>query len=225
MPTKDRERLLVGGAVIAALLMLLVGYFALIGPQRSKTRDINAQVADATTQNSVLSNKISTLTQQNRDLKKYEQDLATQEKALPSQNDLNAFLRTLEGLGTATGSDASFTAGSPVDVTAGSAVGSGTGTTTGTAVGTGTGADLTVHGKHIYALPITAQVTGTVASLSQFLDELQAQQPRALLITQVTETKASSTKGADNTGLSLTMQAFVAPGSTDGSGSSDTSGS
>ena len=82
MPTKDRERLLIGGAVITALLMLLVGYFALIGPQRSKTRDINAQVSDATTQNSVLSNKISTLSQQNRDLKKYEQDLATQEKAL-----------------------------------------------------------------------------------------------------------------------------------------------
>jgi len=122
MPTKDRERLLVGGAVMAALLMLLVGYFALVGPQRGKTRNIEAQVADATTQNSVLSNKISTLSQQNRDLKKYEQDLATQEKALPSENDLNTFLRTLEGLGTATSSDASFTAGSPVDVTAGQTV-------------------------------------------------------------------------------------------------------
>jgi Tfp pilus assembly protein PilO len=219
MPTKDRERLLIGGAVITALLMLLVGYFALIGPQRSKTRDINAQVADATTQNSVLSNKISTLSQQNRDLKKYEQDLATQEKALPSQNDLNTFLRTLEGLGTATGSDASFTAGSPVDVTAGST------TTPAAGAATGTGTGLTVNGQHIYALPITAQVTGTVDSLSQFLDELQAQQPRALLITQVTQTKASSTKGANNTGLALTMQAFVAPGSTDSSGSGATSGS
>jgi len=218
MPTKDRERLLVGGAVMAALLMLLVGYFALVGPQRGKTRNIEAQVADATTQNSVLSNKISTLSQQNRDLKKYEQDLATQEKALPSENDLNTFLRTLEGLGTATGSDASFTAGSPVDVTAG-------GTAT-SAADTATASGLTVNGKHIYALPITAQVTGTVASLSQFLDELQAQQPRALLITQVTETKSSSAKAA-NTGLSLTMQAFVAPGSTssDGSGSGATSGS
>lgn len=218
MPTKDRERLLVGGAVMAALLMLVVGYFALVGPQRAKTRNIEAQVADATTQNSVLSNRISTLSQQNRDLKKYEQDLATQETALPSQNDLNAFLRTLEGLGTATGSDASFTAGSPVDVT--------TGGTATSAAGTATGSGLTVNGKHIYALPITAQVTGTVASLSQFLDELQAQQPRALLITQVTETKSSSAKAA-NTGLSLTMQAFVAPGSTssNSSGSGATSGS
>ena len=218
MPTKDRERLLVGGAVIVALLMLLVGYFALIGPQRSKTRDINAEVADATTQNSVLSNKISTLSQQNRDLAKYETDLAQQQQALPSANDMNAFLRTLSALGTATGSDASFTAGTPVDVTTGGV----TPSTTGTTAPTGTG--LTVNGAHIYALPISAQVTGTVSSLSAFLDQLQTFQPRALLITQVTETTSSTSKSSNNTGLSLTMQAFVAPSGTSGSGTGATPG-
>ena len=53
MTRKEIERLWVGGAVIIGLLVVLIGYFVLIAPERSQTRDVNAQVDDATAQNSV----------------------------------------------------------------------------------------------------------------------------------------------------------------------------
>jgi len=200
MPTKDRERMLIGGAVTVGLLVLLIGYFAFIGPQRGKTQNIDAQVADATTQNAVLSNKLSSLAQQNHDLTKYKAELAQKQQALPSTSALPEFLHTLQAIGTATGSDVSaLTVAPPIDVTTGSEASS------------AAPAGLSVDGVHIYALPISAQVTGSVSALSNFVDQLQAVQPRAVLLSQVTETGTAGAKASQNTGLSLTMQAFVAP--------------
>jgi hypothetical protein len=69
----------------------------------------------------------------------------------------------------------------------------------------------------IYALPITADVSGSPAALGRFLDQLQRVQPRAVLITQLTEKAATSAQNGHavggSTSLTLSMQAFVAPAS------------
>ena len=203
MPRKDTERLWIGGTAAVGLLMVLIGYFAFIGPQRSQTRDVNAQVADATTQNATLSNKVTELSLQNRDLAKYQAQLAQARLALPSTSGLSDFLRTLQSIGATTNTDTSLTVAAPSDVTN---IGD---TSTATS-------NLTVGGAHIYALPITAQVTGAVANLDAFLTQLQSVQPRAVLISQITETTGTSANagtgsGSGQPGLSITMQAFVAP--------------
>jgi Tfp pilus assembly protein PilO len=201
MPRKDIERLWIGGTAIVGLLMVLIGYFAFIAPQRSQTRDVNAQVADVTAQNAALSNKVTQLSLQNRDLAKYKAQLVQARLALPSTSGLPDFLRTLQSIGAATNTDTSLTFAAPSDVTN---IG---GTSTSTP-------DLTVGGAHIYALPITAQVTGSVSNLNAFLTQLQSVQPRAVLISQITETTGPSSGSGANAGqpgLSLTMQAFVAP--------------
>jgi hypothetical protein len=57
-------------------------------------------------------------------------------------------------------------------------------------------------------------LTGTASQLDQFLTQLQSMQPRAVLISQLTETSRSATgKSGATTSLQLTMQAFVAPSS------------
>jgi hypothetical protein len=69
----------------------------------------------------------------------------------------------------------------------------------------------------VYALPITATVNGSVQALNEFLTQLQAVQPRAVLITQLVETVAGKgagrpAKGSGLPSIALTMYAFVAPG-------------
>ena len=73
----------------------------------------------------------------------------------------------------------------------------------------------TATGTGVYGLPITAQVTGSPVALGQFLQQLQAVQPRAVLITKLIEgTGPVAGSKLAGTSLQLTMQAFVAPAAT-----------
>lgn len=213
MSRKELERLWIAGAAVVGLLLVLIGYFGFIGPQRSQTRDINAQVNAATAANSSLSDTITNLSMQSRDLPKYEAELTQARLALPSTSGLSDFLRTLQTIGTTTNTDTSLSVNAPTDVTA---LATGTSTTVAPATATSSSAPAapTVNGAHVYALPITAQVKGNVADLNAFLTQLQSVQPRAVLISQITETTgANASTGAVTSapGLTLTMQAFVAP--------------
>ncbi len=210
MSRNETARTWVVGSALLGLIMVLVGYFFFIGPERSQTRSVNAQVDTATANNAVLSTKITALSQQRRDLPKYEANLARARQALPSTSGMSDFLRTLQSIGQATNTDTSLSVAAPTDVTSLATGGSATPSSTG-ASSSGT---VTVNGAHVYALPITAQVTGNVQSLNAFLTQLQSVQPRAVLISQITETtgaNASTGVASSAPGLTLTMQAFVAP--------------
>ena len=91
------------------------------------------------------------------------------------------------------------------------AVSTGGSVTAGSAPTTAAGA---VSGSQIYALPITAQVSGSASQLDEFLSQLQSVQPRAVLISQINEsagTPDGGTTGLAATQITLTMQAFVQP--------------
>jgi type IV pilus assembly protein PilO len=199
MPKAQLEKVWLAGGAVSALVVLLVGYFFFIGPQRGETGTVNTQVEAVQLQNTSLQQRIDTLTRQNKDLAKYQAALAEAELALPSTSGLPDFLRTLQSIGNATlASVSSLTVGPPTDVT-----------TVAAAAAATPGKPLTAPtGPRIYALSITAQVSGTVDQLGAFLDQLQAVQPRAVLISQIGETPSEA---GGSTGLSLTMQAFVAP--------------
>jgi hypothetical protein len=116
--------------------------------------------------------------------------------------------------------------GTPISVSAAApAVTASSGSATPAATPSATAATgATSGGTGLYSLPITAQVSGTTTQLAAFLTQLQTVQPRAVLITQITQTAtvangsgsssgASPGSGSATTTLQLTMSAFVAPSS------------
>lgn len=214
MLKSPQERLWLVGGGLAAFVMMLVGYFFLISPERDNTKTVDDQVSAAQLQTVTLQQRIDALTVQNKDLPKYRANVAQLRRALPSTSGLPDFLRTLQSLGNATLADVtSLTVGPPTDVSAFTAA-SPSGGATSTSSG-GTTPAVATNGPHLYALSITAQVTGATSQLAEFLDQLQSVQPRAVLISHITigDGAAQSAGGGKSTSMTLTMKAFVAPAS------------
>lgn len=204
--------LTIGG--IAALLLLLIGWFFFIGPQRSKTSDVQSQISAAQLQYSTLQSRLAALRAQSSDIGKYKAELQAARQALPSTDGVPDFLRTLQALGNATMTEVStVTVGAPaavVPVAPTTAAPTDTSSTPAPSPTDSATAAPTTPSSGIYSMPITAQVTGSVNALGKFLEQLQSVQPRAVLITQITES-AGSASGGKGTSLQLSMQAFVDP--------------
>ena len=229
MTRSPQERLWLIGGAVGAFLMLVIGYFMLISPQRSNTQTVRDQITTAQEQAMSLQQRINSLTAQSKDLPKYESQLASLQQALPSESGLPDFLRTLQSLGNETLAQVtSLTVGPPSVVAAGAGAPLVSPTTPGTTpteaapteaapteatVPTTTTTTPTSSTAGVYALSITAQVTGSTKQLGDFLEQLQTVQPRAVLITSVAVGGGSSSPAspAGQTSMSLTMQAFVAP--------------
>ena len=217
MQRTQLEKLWLIGAGLVTALMLVVGYFFFVAPQRSQTDRINGEVASAQTQNAALQARIASLQEQAKQLPRYRQQLEEAHLALPSTSGLPDFLRTLQAIGSQTLTKVtSVSVSAPADVTGLAAAGPAPAATA-TAQPSGPPAGPNVGGAHVYALPISATVSGSATQLANFLTQLQAVQPRAVLISQLSLT-AGQTGGGKHavtaaTTLSLTMQAFVAPSS------------
>lgn len=216
MGRSAKERLWLTGGTLVAVLLLVIGYFLLISPQRNQTSSVNSSIDTVRAQNFTLQQRINNLTAQNKELAKYQADLADLKLALPSTSGLPDFLRTLQSIGNGTLSDVvSLTVGPPTDlnrVAGGSrakAAGNGGSATSGGGAGTGGSTN------GVYGLTITAQVSGSTSQLEQFLQQLQAVQPRAVLISAIsfgTGAGAAAVTGATGKAtMQITMQAFVAP--------------
>jgi Tfp pilus assembly protein PilO len=211
MPQNRLERMwLLGGAFVAAFIVLL-GYLFFIGPQRSNTSDVNGQRAAAQQTNTALQAKINRLGQETKNLATYQAQVTRAELALPSTSGLPDFLRTLQSIGNATLANvSSLTVGPPTDVTLATSAAPAA-AASGTPAKSAGGTQATASGPHVFALPLTVSVSGTFAQLDQFLTQLQTVQPRAVLISQITEGYGATTGKTSGATLQLTMQAFVAP--------------
>lgn len=205
----QEQRWVIGGVVVA-LLVAVLGWILLVSPQRAETDSVNGQAADVRNDNLSWQAKISTLQSESKDMSTVTKALGLAQQALPSTSGVPNFLRSLQALGSRTGTDVvSLTVGAPTDVSTvatgsnGSNAGNGS---TATASPT-TAAPGAPTGSGVYALTITAQVNGASDKLDAFLRKLQTEQPRAVLITHLV--RGSAQDGA--TSLQLTMQAFVAP--------------
>ena len=219
----QQERLWMIAGGLAALVLLLIGWAFFISPQRSSTASVKSQVDSVQTQNAALETRIAGLQQQNSKMDWYKQQLAAANAALPSTSGVPTFLRSLQKLGTETNTDAvDVTVGAPTPLTDTSTdTASATATTSASPTDTPStsssdttsGAADTPATSSVYGLPITAQVTGSNSALNKFLQQLQTVQPRAVLITEITEGSGTTTTSGSSSGnsLQLTMQAFVAP--------------
>jgi hypothetical protein len=233
MSVGHRDRIWIVGGVLAGLIVVTLGWFFLISRQNAHTNDVRSRTADAQTQNVTLLHKIAVLSRDRKNLPQFITALQQAQLALPSSSGMPDFLRTLQGLGDRTQTQVSgLTVSPPVEVGAAGAAGSTTGAAGGAAGSTTgggpAGASTAPTPKlkpsppakpggsvaQVYALPLTAQVSGTTSHLSDFLDQLQRVQPRAVLITQLQLAPSVVTSGANASGpvtLQLTMRVFVAP--------------
>lgn len=219
IPRSQAERLWLIGGGLTAVLLILLGYFVAISPQRAETAKVDGKVSDAKVQNTALQHRIDALREENKNLAKYQADLAAARLALPSQSGVSDFLRSLQSLGTKTGTDVtSLTVGEPTDasaaLTAPAPAAGGAAASTSAPAPAKPAASAPGSAVKIFALAISAQVSGSPAALNKFLQQLQEVQPRAVLITQIAESDGSTNKASGPAGgssLQLSMQAFVAP--------------
>jgi Tfp pilus assembly protein PilO len=214
MTRSQLERLWIVGAVLVAILLAFVGYTVFIHPQNSSTSSAQSQVDAARTDNLLLQTRVSLLRTQSTHLAQYESDLKNAQLALPSTAGLADFLRAVQGIGDKTATVVStISAGVPTNVTAAASPTASATTAAGNGSAAASGATATLNGTPVYALPITASVTGSAGALNQFLAQLQNVQPRAVLISQLVEsTGLVAGKASSSTlTLQLTMQAYVAP--------------
>jgi hypothetical protein len=221
MPKGQLERLWLVGGGLAAFVMLLAGYFLFVGPQRSQTADVKEQISTAQLQQLSLQQRINELRAQSKNAAKYESALQQARLALPATSGMPDFLRSLQSIGRATLTTVtSLTVGAPATATSAPAAAQpspdATSTTApsaspqpGSAQPTPGGTAAATAGQ-VFALPITAEVSGSVPALQHFLTQLQSAQPRAVLISAITLTNGTGTSPHGAT-LELTMQAFVAP--------------
>lgn len=183
MGARHGDRLwMIAGAAGTALLLAL-GWLLLISPTNADADGLRQQSSDTQQRLGTLRHRLAELQQQKAKLAEYRAALKTNQAALPTDSGVPDFLRQLQASGDAV--DVSVSGMSVSASEADSAV------------------------PNVYDLPITVTADGTAVNLGRFLNQLQAVQPRAVLIESASLSSSNSTK-ADTMGISIRLRVFVA---------------
>jgi Tfp pilus assembly protein PilO len=188
MVTRHLARVWALVGVLAAAALILIGWFLLIGPQRAETQSLRERVTASEDQAVVLQRRLTELRAQAAELPRYRAELAANRKALPTVPDTPDFVRQVQAAGEQTGvAVTSVSVGEPTAGEGGQAAAAG----------------------GVFTLPIALTCEGTASQLQSFVDQLQRDRPRAVLVRSV----ALSPAGEDTDAFSanLRLDAFVAP--------------
>jgi Tfp pilus assembly protein PilO len=199
MPAGRKDRFWLIGGGVAAIVLLAVGWFLVIGPQRDQTNKLDSQASTATMRLSSLRAKLGQLREQDSRLPQYKAQLATDRAALPTAAALSDFLRQLQAGGDYAGVTVSgVVVGSPLEVSAAS--------------------------TRVYALPVTITASGSTAGLGRFLNQIQQVGARAVLIDNAAAAPDEHSVNLDgNVTLTLGVQVFIAAPADAGGGSAGSS--
>jgi Tfp pilus assembly protein PilO len=191
MGARNVARIWVITGAAAIVLLAVASWFLLISPKFAESADVRSQVEDTQTQLIALRKKIAGLEDQKARLSTFKAALQANQRALPSDPGVPDFLRQLQAAGSATSVKVSGVSVAPPAQ----------------AVGL----------PGVWQLPITLTAEGDPDNLGEFLNQLQAVQPRAVLVqtanlTQGGTSDTSGTGGASGKpSLSLSVLAYVAP--------------
>jgi hypothetical protein len=182
-----RSRLWVIGGLVVALVMVATSWFFLIHPQRSQASTLHEQAVAAQDRLIPLRRQLTDLQTRTARLPGYKAELDRVRQALPTETGMADFLRTLQTIGDQTSVAVSdLVVGDPVQLTKTEPVAFGLG------------------------LAVTA--AGTLPALMRFLDQLQLEQPRAVLISSVDLAPGGQTQTLTNAvKITLSLQAFMSP--------------
>lgn len=156
MGNRHADRLWTYGGVVAAVLLLALGWFLAISPRNAEADGLREQAGDTQTQLLTLRKRLNELQEQAKQLDTFRAALKTKQDALTTNSGVPDFLRSLQDTGDAVSVDVNDIAVSPPVAS--------------TAVPT------------VLELPITLTAEGDSLNLVRWLDQLQTVQPRAVLI-------------------------------------------
>jgi Tfp pilus assembly protein PilO len=186
MGTRHADRIWMIGGVALAALLLAAGWFFAISPKNAEADDVRGQSELTETRLITLRHRLAELEEQKSQLAKFQAQLASNKAALPTDSGVPDFLRQLQNSGDAVAVTVSgVTVNSP---------------------------ELQPGNATIYALPITVTADGTADNLGRFLNQLQAEQPRAVLIESANMAAVGDDTKPDQMTVTVTLKAFVAPG-------------
>ncbi len=172
------QRWMIGGALVAVLI-LVVGWFFVVSPVRSKTTDQKAQTADLDAANAQLQVKLNQLVTQNKSVTDKQAELSNIGAEVPSDPHLPQLIRSLSASAGDSGVDmVSLTPTAPsAPSSAGSSVTLGTtGTSSTTSAAGGSGAVTpTPHAASASYQTIAVALTlnGDYSGIEEFLQHLQ----------------------------------------------------
>lgn len=188
-------------ATIALVALILVGsWFLLIGPQRAQASDLSDQTAAVTASNDQLEVEIATLKQQQKQLPKWQAQLAQLREQLPASPALPGLIRDLSDVAHRAGVDlTSLTPAAPV--TMGPAVVAPT--TPGGTVGLQPGV--------LASLDVQLTASGGYFEIQRFVNNLERMQRSFLVVgVSITEDDAAAAEdGAPEGTLTATVSGRV----------------
>jgi Tfp pilus assembly protein PilO len=91
------------GGIAAAAVLLVVGWFLVVSPQRTAAADLRAQAVEAQGRNESLQARINLLRKQSADVPKKLADIKAYAASIPSTPGLPDFLREVQAVATKTG--------------------------------------------------------------------------------------------------------------------------
>lgn len=197
----------IAGTVLLAVAILALAWFVFVAPVVDETSTVASDTQVAQDRNTALTKQLDTLKGQFANLQASKDELAVIEAQLPATANTSAFLRTVENLKDAAGTnvvDVQF--GVPEDVIPAAAVDEGTAaaaTTDGTAEGGDTATDDSTDASTdtietapaaneaapvipgFVAIPVSVTALGNPVGVLAFLDGLQQQSDRLMLVTNL----------------------------------------
>jgi Tfp pilus assembly protein PilO len=184
MSARLTDRLWLVAGVLGAVILLAIGWFFFIVPQREQAQRLSEETTTEIGRLDILKARLKTLEEQFANKQQYETTLANLEEALPKTDRMSEFLRQLQKAGEAAGVNVSaVTVGAP-------------------------GSVATV--PNVRTLPISLVAKGQQADVYEFLYDLQQKRPRAVLVQSVnTAPEGANSALGKAISMSITLQAFV----------------
>jgi hypothetical protein len=210
-PRVQDKRIWLAGGAAAALIIVAIGWVAVISPQLSSTNSVRSQTDAARAQNTVLAAAVAKLKRQNDNVGQLKTSLRAALAGLPFDTGLPTFTRQLAGQATKTRVTLSSITVGPASSTTTAATAS---TTPATTAGTGAPAPTAVPtaapptpagaATSVMAIPITLLSKGTNAQQMAFLKAIQVTGPRRALVSSAI-LAGNATVGQPSANASSTM--------------------
>jgi hypothetical protein len=183
--TAVQQRLWAFAGVLGTAAVLALGWFLFVSPQLDQANAAGSQYDSVAVQNQTLQTRIDFLEKQSATLPELQKELDAKRVELPVRPEVETFAATLQSIGERDlVSVSTITVGQPVAVKAAAPdAASATPAPTPTPAATSASASADVA-RVSYALPVTFTVQGGAAAVDAFVQELQAQGQRALLVTK-----------------------------------------
>jgi Tfp pilus assembly protein PilO len=194
------------GTAVAAVLLLIAGWFLLVSPQRSEAADLRDQVTAQQAANDAIALKTKQLQAQFASLPERQAQLAEIKQQMPDNPALPSLIRDLssyaESAGVkldsvAPGTPAAVVAAAPAAPAAGQPVTPGQ-------------APAATSTAGLFSIPTTVTAVGSYSELTLYLQKLQSSMRRAFLVNTISLAKASTgTTGSGDLTMTLNAQIFV----------------